>query len=162
MSRQQSTNRSRTAKRIVWMPSAAILFSYARSWLPKRACLGLARATAQHRFALTDHDAQCPASMYRPATPCIQVEGSYNFWRRGHSRFEGIMRGIYIAIGLLVLGANVDTSFAAPSPGKRVALVVGNGAYQHIGRISNPTNDAEDVDRSASQARLRRDAQARR
>src|SRR5262249_43392138 len=28
---------------------------------------------------------------------------------------------------------------------KRVALVVGNAAYQHTGRLANPTNDADDM-----------------
>lgn len=39
-------------------------------------------------------------------------------------------------------------SLAAPLPASaagRVALVVGNGAYTHAGRLPNPVNDASDV-----------------
>ena len=33
----------------------------------------------------------------------------------------------------------------ARAEGKRVALVIGNGAYKHAGELRNPRNDARDV-----------------
>ena len=54
------------------------------------------------------------------------------------------------AVLLLALGV-----FAAPTaaqPERRVALVVGNSAYAHIGRLPNPGNDAGDM--SAALRRL--------
>ena len=54
------------------------------------------------------------------------------------------------AVLLLALGL-----FAAPTaaqPERRVALVVGNSAYAHIGRLPNPGNDAGDM--SAALRRL--------
>jgi tetratricopeptide (TPR) repeat protein len=44
---------------------------------------------------------------------------------------------VIIAIGLLIS----DTSWAGP----RVALVIGNGTYQHVAALPNPSNDASDV-----------------
>ena len=41
---------------------------------------------------------------------------------------------------------------AAPPPGKRVALVIGNSTYEHVARLPNPANDAADV--SAALTRL--------
>ncbi|TAE21403.1 MAG: hypothetical protein EAZ91_25345, partial [Cytophagales bacterium] len=40
---------------------------------------------------------------------------------------------------------SVSTTAASPEPltEKRLALVVGNGAYEHVTRLSNPVNDAE-------------------
>ena len=40
---------------------------------------------------------------------------------------------------LLVLGTR------AAIAGERVALVIGNGDYQHVQRLANPRNDAGDV-----------------
>ncbi|WP_170604140.1 caspase family protein [Ruegeria arenilitoris] len=37
---------------------------------------------------------------------------------------------------------------AAAEPEKRVALVIGNSAYQHVSSLPNPSNDAEDISRS--------------
>jgi uncharacterized caspase-like protein len=58
------------------------------------------------------------------------------------------MRRIRIAIAALALGiltACAHSAFAAPEQGKRVALVVGNGAYQHARHLKNPENDAAAV-----------------
>jgi uncharacterized caspase-like protein len=44
-------------------------------------------------------------------------------------------------LALAALNAVVGKSFADT----RVALVIGNGAYEHIPRLRNPQNDAEDV-----------------
>ena len=35
-----------------------------------------------------------------------------------------------------------------PSPKKRVALVIGNSAYVHLGELANPTNDAQDISKA--------------
>lgn len=43
-----------------------------------------------------------------------------------------------IALFLLAAGASAH----ADAPGKRVALVIGNGAYQSVARLANPPNDA--------------------
>jgi hypothetical protein len=44
-------------------------------------------------------------------------------------------------LALMVIGAS--TAFAAPSNGKRVALVIGNGAYRKVDALTNPENDAK-------------------
>lgn len=41
--------------------------------------------------------------------------------------------------------ATTDNIKANQSSTRRVALIIGNGAYQHIGRLSNPANDAHDI-----------------
>ena len=46
--------------------------------------------------------------------------------------------------GVLLLFFLLAAAVSAQAAG-RVALVVGNGAYTHIGRLPNPTNDAADV-----------------
>jgi uncharacterized caspase-like protein len=45
------------------------------------------------------------------------------------------------ALVAVMLGIGTAPSFAD----NRVALVIGNGAYQHSPRLTNPTNDAADV-----------------
>ena len=52
-------------------------------------------------------------------------------------------RALRVAVVVPVLGAVLSPS-AAVAAG-RVALVVGNGAYAHIGELPNPGNDAADV-----------------
>ena len=42
----------------------------------------------------------------------------------------------------------------------RVALVVGNSTYAHIGRLPNPHNDAADMFGDAAAARIRGDDRA--
>ena len=56
---------------------------------------------------------------------------------------------------LLVLGTR------AAIAGERVALVIGNGDYQHVQRLANPRNDAGDVAKGAEGAGLRRRPPAR-
>jgi hypothetical protein len=51
-------------------------------------------------------------------------------------------------IGLLVL----FLSFSAASAEKRVALVIGNGAYKNAPKLPNPPNDASDVAAALAQA----------
>ena len=50
---------------------------------------------------------------------------------------------------LLVVAATVVAVSAAQAQGagagKRVALVIGNSAYQHVTRLTNPVNDASDI-----------------
>lgn len=41
--------------------------------------------------------------------------------------------------------ASVPGTVDAASPGKRVALVIGNAAYQHESKLKNPVNDAREV-----------------
>lgn len=38
-----------------------------------------------------------------------------------------------------------ESSQSAGEPGRQVALVIGNGAYQNTRPLPNPGNDAEDV-----------------
>src|SRR5579871_2409020 len=45
-----------------------------------------------------------------------------------------------VMIALTLLGASA--ALAAPSGGKRVALVIGNGAYRKVDALTNPENDA--------------------
>ena len=49
-------------------------------------------------------------------------------------------RCIFLVSAILLL-----TGVAAAEAGRRVGLVVGNSAYQHTPRLSNPKNDAADV-----------------
>src|SRR5262245_8008103 len=49
----------------------------------------------------------------------------------------------FVSFACILFGlAGFVTSASAE---KRVALVIGNGAYQHSSRLPNPRNDAEDV-----------------
>ena len=48
------------------------------------------------------------------------------------------MRATIALLVLMLLAAGAHAE-------KRVALVVGNSAYQHSGTLTNPTNDATDV-----------------
>ena len=56
----------------------------------------------------------------------------------------GILVGQFrIAVGLLiVLGSIGWSELASAEPQRRVALVIGNSAYQQISRLANPANDA--------------------
>lgn len=59
------------------------------------------------------------------------------------------------AVRLLVVAALAVVVVAAPSvvlADGRVALVVGNSTYAHIGQLPNPDNDARDI--SAALRRL--------
>ncbi|WP_270938477.1 caspase family protein, partial [Falsiroseomonas oryzae] len=51
-------------------------------------------------------------------------------------------RTLFLVVFMALFGA-AASAFA--QPGARVALVVGNGAYQAVPRLANPTRDAEDV-----------------
>jgi hypothetical protein len=50
-------------------------------------------------------------------------------------------------IGRLIAALIVSVALtnAGAAQGRRVALVIGNGAYQHTSPLANPTNDAADV-----------------
>ena len=61
------------------------------------------------------------------------------------------MRTVKLGVVLLLAAVLVEMAPAALAAG-RVALVVGNGTYAHIGRLANPVNDASEV--SAALARL--------
>src|SRR3954462_7107770 len=52
----------------------------------------------------------------------------------------GAGRVIAVAIGMLLLLARAV--LAEVDPGRRVALVIGNGAYQNAPTLPNPPNDA--------------------
>ncbi len=51
------------------------------------------------------------------------------------------MLAIGIATAVLCLAASAEI----PSEGRRVALVIGNGAYQNVQQLPNPTRDASDM-----------------
>ena len=56
-------------------------------------------------------------------------------------------------LGTAVAGGTVLSLFVGAAPAaERVALVIGNGAYEHVDHLVNPPNDAEDV--GATLARL--------
>ena len=62
------------------------------------------------------------------------------------------MKRLIFAIGaatLLLFGLADDATAA-----ERVALVVGNGAYQHTPRLANPTHDAEDIAKRLREVRF--------
>jgi formylglycine-generating enzyme required for sulfatase activity len=48
----------------------------------------------------------------------------------------------YRFLAVLAVAAMAACPALAQAPEKRVALVIGNGKYQHIGRLDNPANDA--------------------
>lgn len=50
-------------------------------------------------------------------------------------------RFVLMAI-LLVLGGGAGNGQTTPASGRRVALIVGNGAYRNVDRLTNPANDA--------------------
>ena len=50
-------------------------------------------------------------------------------------------RFVLVALAL-VLGGGVGNGQATPPGGRRVALIVGNGAYRSVDRLTNPANDA--------------------
>ncbi len=61
------------------------------------------------------------------------------------SGFIALFRVCLVAV---LLGLPIAAIANAPDPGqlgKRVALVVGNGAYGDLGRLPNPPNDASDI-----------------
>jgi uncharacterized caspase-like protein len=54
------------------------------------------------------------------------------------------MRLVYILAALLFMSSSAIEA-AAESAGRRVALVIGNSAYQHTTLLTNPRNDAADL-----------------
>lgn len=48
----------------------------------------------------------------------------------------------------LALLCCTSLALAQQGSGKRVALVIGNGSYKHIGKLANPVNDADDIARA--------------
>ena len=57
-----------------------------------------------------------------------------------------LFAGFRRRLGAAVAGGIVLSLFAgAASAAKQVALVIGNGAYEHVDHLVNPPNDAEDV-----------------
>ena len=71
--------------------------------------------------------------------PASEIVGhvTVSRWRR---RAVTLWMGAAVLAALLPLAAPLPASAAG-----RVALVVGNGAYTHAGRLPNPANDAADV-----------------
>jgi hypothetical protein len=57
---------------------------------------------------------------------------------------------VLTTLALLALGA--ATAWAAPSAGKRVALVIGNGAYRKVDALTNPENDARLIAQTLQEA----------
>ena len=41
--------------------------------------------------------------------------------------------------------ANIGNTVPASGPEKRVALVIGNSAYEHVAALPNPANDAREI-----------------
>ncbi|MCQ0986896.1 caspase family protein [Jiella marina] len=59
-----------------------------------------------------------------------------------------VRTAIGLVVGLAIMGLSLFTTtlaIAAPPPEKRVALVVGNSAYEHTIRLDNPSRDARAV-----------------
>lgn len=50
-----------------------------------------------------------------------------------------------IVLALWLLGSSLVSPLVWAESGKRVALVIGNSAYKHVGKLTNPANDAEDI-----------------
>lgn len=51
----------------------------------------------------------------------------------------------HISFRILLLAASLCLSFLPAEAARRVALVIGNSAYQHVARLPNPENDAADL-----------------
>jgi uncharacterized caspase-like protein len=58
---------------------------------------------------------------------------------------QSVRTYFFVLLALVALSVSAQPAQAAPNPGKRVALVVGNGAYAHAPQIKNPTTDAQDL-----------------
>jgi uncharacterized caspase-like protein len=56
-------------------------------------------------------------------------------------RWHVAMMAILVGLALVPKGSRADDSGTAT--GRRIALVIGNSAYQHAGALTNPRNDAE-------------------
>ena len=52
---------------------------------------------------------------------------------------------LLLLAALAAAGSITPAEAQAPAPTKRVALVIGNSAYQHAGFLPNPKNDATDI-----------------
>ncbi len=61
------------------------------------------------------------------------------------------MRRLRVLIGLIVLGLGLGTAGDAAAA-KRVALVIGNSAYQHAEELPNPRNDAKSIAEALTRA----------
>jgi Caspase domain/Sel1 repeat len=53
--------------------------------------------------------------------------------------------GAAVRIGIALVFAMITTFTAHAEPGRRVALVVGNGGYKHVPALSNPLHDANHI-----------------
>src|SRR6185295_9895518 len=71
------------------------------------------------------------------------------FWRSIASRISPTCRAPMTTLSrywLFAVAATLSVAVASPSfAEKRVALVVGNSAYQNTQMLANPVNDAEDM-----------------
>ena len=75
-------------------------------------------------------------------TPPINNSTQGNSGLAGETAMRSFLRSIAAAVlALAALNAVAGKSFADA----RVALVIGNGAYEHVPSLRNPQNDAEDV-----------------
>src|SRR5215469_1337169 len=72
------------------------------------------------------------------------TDGPYCIAQSGIIASGRIFMGAYFRIGLLALIASLLAGAPAFAE-KRVALVIGNGAYAHAPKLANPSHDAEDV-----------------
>lgn len=52
---------------------------------------------------------------------------------------------LHAVIAVLLVFAMVSVADAKTSPGKRVAMVIGNSGYVHAPKLANPANDATDI-----------------
>lgn len=52
------------------------------------------------------------------------------------------MRGVWLRLVAVFFGLSAIAAGSAMAAGERVALVIGNSAYQHVGKLANPANDA--------------------
>jgi uncharacterized caspase-like protein len=72
---------------------------------------------------------------------CVGGDGQepQSRWR---AMFLPFLTGLLVAVAALAMA---EAAFAADALGKRVALVIGNGAYTTSVELANPKNDATDV-----------------
>ena len=67
-------------------------------------------------------------------------------WAQSNSLPDHLVDMRFFTSLICLLSLSFDLLCARPALAeKRVALVVGNSAYQHAGRLANPRNDATDV-----------------
>src|SRR5690349_2984965 len=88
--------------------------------------------------------------MRRPLTLATLFATAVQRRISSYLRMEGLLRSGLAAV--IIIAAAIQAAPALAE--RRIALVIGNGAYAGVSRLSNPVNDASLVTSSLAQARF--------